>query len=395
MLAFSGLLAAMLVGAPAGSTPGPGWHLPPPARAAAPGPGSDMRHAVGLGAVFTAPLNSNIFGFDVDENGTDGIFDDTSGSGTMSEVGTFDATTGALTKIVKKNASPTGQQELVTFGIVGNDVGFIDDERELTLYGERDDHYYLVSPVTGNKVTGRWSPPHPKGLILSAIAQNQKTSVQVIGALHIDGPKIRPVLYVWNSATNSLMNVLSVKELGSLAQDTATNQAVLTGSNALGGPVITTVNLTTGKTFSFNGLDNGGFGSGSLNGLAVDSNTHIAATVTEENAQVEFYTLSNGDGIAAQLPGTTNSSELNSATAVTNDPVNGYFLVAQPVSSVTSGGSTIYVYDESANLVEAINGFSFGGDRPLSFGVKVAINPSLRIGWVQGPHTNELQQFFY
>ena len=53
-------------------------------------------------------------------------------------------------------------------------------------------------------------------------------------------------------------------------------------------------------------------------------------------------------------------------------------------------GSAIVVYDESGNLLETITGFNF----PVGVGA-AAINPSKRMGWVSGPHLDQLQQFFY
>ena len=109
---------------------------------------------------------------------------------------------------------------------------------------------------------------------------------------------------------------------------------------------------------------------------------------------MEFYKLSNGSGTWAQLPGTGSSSQLNSGQSVTNDPVHHLFLITQPVSS-TGGNSAVYVYDEKGNLKETINGFTFNTNLPPSFGLKIVVNPTKRVAWVQGANANQLQQFFY
>jgi hypothetical protein len=77
---------------------------------------------------------------------------------------------------------------------------------------------------------------------------------------------------------------------------------------------------------------------------------------------------------------------------VANDSQHGLFLVAQPKSS-TGGNSAIYVYDEAGNLVETINGFDFSTTTlpPL----KIALNPALRLGAVNGPNADQLQEFTY
>jgi hypothetical protein len=47
-----------------------------------------------------------------------------------SAVETFDLTTGQITKTVTTLVAPKGADELVMFGIGGNDVGLVDYERE-------------------------------------------------------------------------------------------------------------------------------------------------------------------------------------------------------------------------------------------------------------------------
>jgi len=149
------------------------------------------------------------------------------------------------------------------------------------------------------------------------------------------------------------------------------------------------VDLTTGKETRFNGLNNGFFHAGDVNGLAVDSTTGIAATTTELNAQVEFYNLAQQTGIAAQLPCTSDTSQINSGSGIANDPVNGLFLVTETYYACGSG-SALVVYDEKGNNVETITGFKFAIGEPPP-----AINPATRTGWAFGPGFNQLQQFFY
>jgi len=183
-----------------------------------------------------------------------------------------------------------------------------------------------------------------------------------------------------------------------LAQDTTKNEAVIAFSpdeGARGGsaPEFALVNLTNGKIKEITALSNGPYGAGDVNGLAVDSGTGMACTATELNAQVEFYNISKQAGIGIQLPNTGDTSQLNSGSAVANDPVNHLFLVAQPLSS-SSSGSSIHVYGEKGNLKETINGFDFG-DASTVVPVRIAVNPATRTGWVNGANVNQLQQFFY
>ena len=177
-----------------------------------------------------------------------------------------------------------------------------------------------------------------------------------------------------------------------MAEETSTNEAVLVGQAGSGVPAITLVNLKSGKLKTFNGLNNGPYGAGAANGLAVDSHTGIACTTTELNAQVEFYDLAKETGVAVQLPNTGPASQFNSGSAVANDSEDGLFLVAQPYSS-TGGDSAIYVYDETGDLIESLNGFDFSTLYlpPL----RIAVNPGLRLGLVDGPNADQLQEFTY
>jgi hypothetical protein len=354
---------------------------------------SHATHQVGLGAVFTTPDGGQIFGFDVDRNGSDAIYDSSVSSGIAdtSSVGTFDQNTGKVIKIVKTVHSPKGNDEVVTFGIVGADVGFVDDEQVHLDPVTRHDLFDLLNPVSGNKITAHWLPPHAKGNILWSLAPNQNSDTQV--AMMING--LHAYMYVWDSATNAFLKRFQVPFVTtSVAVDTVTNQAVLAGDQGNGAPTITLIDLKNGDSFTFVGLNNG-FAVGPSS-LAVDSNTGVACTPQSGNAQVVFYTLSNGVGTAVQLPRTNSGSQLNSGAAVTNDPINKLFLVAQPYSTTASSGSSIDVYDETGDLIETLNGFNFQGlDRVPQFPVKIAINPSQRVGWVQGPSVSQLQQFFY
>ena len=73
------------------------------------------------------------------------------------------------------------------------------------------------------------------------------------------------------------------------------------------------------------------------------------------------------------------------------DPVHKLFLIGQEFSSTASSGSSIQVFDEQGNFIEAINGLSL----PAS-PTTIAINPNTRTGFVVvTPLLNQLQQFTY
>lgn len=348
-----------------------------------------------MGKALSSAYGGQILGFDIDQTGSDGLLSESltkSRGKARSAIETFDLKAGKITTVVKTMAK-TANDDFLTFGIVGNDVGFVDEQRVKLNDISRHDRYLLLNPVQGDKITGQWEPPHVTDSVLYQQAENQATNTQVSVVFRNAFSQNVPWLYVWDSSSNRFLNFIRLSYTGSaMAEDSSRNQAVLASQSGSGAPIMTLVNLKTKKITVFQGLNNGPEGAGAVNGLAVDSGTGTACTTTELNAQVEFYDLAKETGFAVQLPGTDSGDQSNSGGAVANDSQNHLFLVAQPFSS-ESRGSSIYVYDESGNLVESINGFSFSGSSLPA--TKIAVNPGLRIGWVNGPSSNQIQQFFY
>lgn len=358
-----------------------------PAQAA----GSVRRHAVGLGATLTSQ-SGQIYGFDIDQNGSDGVL------ATASNVETFDESSGKITGSFPKKL-PRGTSYGAD-GILTGDLGLITRYvvPKNSIYAKR--YYNVMNPVTAGKFTGKWTPPI-KDIQVEQAGPNQSSSTTAIFAIELKNQDI-PDLIVSNVAKNTFGKVIhlnpssfSLGDQPQMAQDTTTNQAVFASSpdgGRVGGlpPVNLLVDMKTGKQIEFNGLNNGYYGAGFVNGLAVDSNTDIAATDTELNAQVEFYDLAKQTGTAVQLPCSGSTSQILSGSGIANDPINGLFLVTEEYYCSQSQGSAIVVYDESGNLVETITGFGFYVGEPAP-----VLNPSQRMGWVFGPQVNQLQQFYY
>jgi hypothetical protein len=351
-------------------------------------------HTVGLGAVLSSKIGGQIYGFGIDQNGSDGIL------ATASDVETFDSVSGKIRKSFPKKVS--SRISYSADGIFSGDVGLITRYvmPKGSIFANR--FYDVVNPVTANKFTGKWTPP-VKDIQVEEAGPNQTAGTTAIFAIELKNQDV-PILFGSDIPKNTFGKVFqlnpssfSLGDQPQVVQDTATNQAVIATSpdgGRVGGeaPINVLVNLKTGKQTQFQGLNEGPVGSGFVNGLAVDSTTGVASTTTELNAQVEFYNLAAQTGTAVQLPCTGASSQLNSGSWVTNDPVNGLFLVADPEYACGSG-SAIVVYNESGGLVETITGFNFDVDQ-IDSGIPVVI-PSRRMGWAPGPNANELQQFFY
>ena len=360
----------------------------------------NAKHAAGLGLVLNAPQGGQIFGFDVDQNGTDGVIASLYKGGIA--VSTFSQTTGKIGKTLSKGVGP--DDEYVVDGIFAGDVALV--TREVTpkggIYAKRT--YVTMDPVTGEKFNGKWTPPI-KDLSVLLTAENQATSTSVVYAIELKNQD-DPVLVVSDIATNTIDNVITLDPdlfgLGNdpqLGQYAAANEAVLALSpdgGAVGGdpPINVLVNQTSGQRVQFNGYNNGPYHAGDVTGLAVDPNTGVAVTVTELNAQVEFYNLATQSGITAlQLPCTNDTAQIYSGSGIAVDPVNKLFLVTETYDACSGGSDgVVAVYDESGNLVETITGFpGFAIGEPAP-----ALNPALRTGWaLSGKGFSQLQQFTY
>ena len=129
-----------------------------------------------------------------------------------------------------------------------------------------------------------------------------------------------------------------------------------------------------------------------MNGLVVDSSTGIACTTTEFNAMVQFYDLKTKSAIASCSSRDRPRGPAQQRSGHRGRPEAHLFLVSDPVYAPT-GGSAIVVYKENGDFVEAITGIHFGGFAQGPS--RIAVNPDLRMGWIDGPGIDQIQQFFY
>jgi hypothetical protein len=357
-----------------------------------------FRGGASLGPVLTTSDGGAIYGFDINQNGNDGVL--ASVGNRQISVQTFDETTG---KITKTFGAVTGKKvresdDYVVDGIFAGDIGLVDFQKA-GIPGKTPvkDMYHVLNPVTQNSLNGSWTPPLKLFNVYEA-APNQSTDTSVVfGYQRKDHDPLE--LIVSNIGKNTFSKVIHLDstdfELGTqpqLAQDTVKNLAVMATSPSggrAGGPppVIWTIDLKSGKATQFSGVNcPGSVHCGYANGIGYDSSTGIACTTTELNAGLEFYKVAKQSGILVQLPG--NAGQINAGDFVANDPINGLFLIAQPVSSTSPTGSSIQVYDENGNLKESINGFQFSG-------AHISVNPTSRTGWANGPLGDQLQEFSY
>jgi len=344
--------------------------------------------------VVHSALGGFILGYDIDQTGTEGILSEalTLADGNANvAVETFDQKTGKIVKILAQQSD--SKNDFVTLGVFGSHVGLTEFEHVTNLFVDKR-LYGVSNPLNSNKITGKWTPPLPKADdIIQSMATSQGSPNTAVLAFKNTGNNFSSYVFSANVAANTFGPVFQVTDpvfnfdnSPVLAIDTATNQAVLGGSNGCYGCTteIGMVDLATGKLTEFEGL-----GFGFINGIAVDSNTGIACTATEDDFSVEFYDLAKQTGIIVVLPGANDQSQ--SGLDVEVDPIHKLFLIGQEFSSTAPSGSSIQVFDEQGNFVESLNGFELPASPAF-----MALHPSERAGYViVTPALTTLQSFTY
>src|SRR5271166_1276887 len=360
----------------------------------------DFKPATGPGKVIVhSKFGGQIYGFDIDQNGTEGVLSEAmiQNNGTvLAAVETFSQSSGKILKVVSETQT---EDDFITMGVVGTSVGLVEHEH---VQGIRvvSRTFNTLNPLSSNKDTGTWTPPiGTQHLIMPASVSRSQGVPNVAVFAYDNSGNFIPWVFSSNVTANTFGPVVDITDSLNfasvpppIAYDSTTNQAILGGGDGCFGclPEIGLVDLTAGAFSEFTGV-----GFGFINGIAVDSADGIFVTTTEDDANVEFYNLATETGFTVVLPG-SGSQQIFSGADVEFDPIHKLFLVAQPVSSSSPSGSTIYVYDIHGNLQETINGFSFSN----SFNVvaaHIALHPSQRTGYVDGPDqgVTELEAFTY
>lgn len=341
------------------------------------------------GTFVKTALGGFILGYDIDQNGTEGLLSE---SLTLSDgnfnvaTETFDQTTGKILKIVSQQTET--KNDFVTFGIFGTSVGLVEQEKSKGIFVDKR-LYATMNPVSGNKFTGKWTPPLTKNqLIIGATPNQNATNMALLVSQGFNSfvMSSNVAANTFGPVVNLTDQIFGFNDSPVIAIDNVTNQAIVAASN--GGiqesPKIAVADLTTGNVTEFQGI-----GFGFANGIAVDSADGIAVTSTEIDFSLEFYDLATQTGFIVPLHNATNQSQ--SGGYVVFDPVNKLFLVGQEFSSTAASGSSIQVFDTKGNFVKAINGLSLPASPAY-----MALNPAKRFGYViVTPALTQLQSFTY
>jgi hypothetical protein len=344
--------------------------------------------------IVNTKFGGQIFGFDIDQNGAEGILSEAqtlSNGQVLAAVETFDQKTGKILTVLAKTQT---QDDFVSLGVVGASVGLVEREHVIKFLDVQRT-FGVVNPLSGNKATGRWTPPLGKTHLLNQVSRNQGGTSNAIFAEDNSGNFI-PWVFSSDVAANTFGPIVKITDsfnFGSvpppMAYNTVTNQAVLGGGDGCFGcrPVIGVADLTKATFTEFTGI-----GFGFVNGIAVDSADNIACTTTEDDANVEFYDLTTQAAFTVVLPN-SGQQQIFSGADVEFDSIHKLFFIAQPVSS-SSSGSSIYVYDTKGILQGTLNGFNFSNASTV-IPVHIALHPRTRTGFVDGPSANEMQGFSY
>ncbi len=345
---------------------------------------------VGKGFVVQDMFGGQIFGYDVDRDGTEGLLSEASllpDGNLLIATETFNASTGAIIAVVEMQTET--QDNFVTLGVLGNHVGLRQDQHVANGY-VASRTYALLNPLQGNKITGAWLPPidnskelfediegdqgHQNAVVMaSSFSCCTREVFRSTVATNLSGPIIQLQDPIFTGGVPPL-----------LAYDGVNNMAVLAQAQGApySSPEIALVDLASRNITEFTGL-----GDGFVNGLAVDSNTGIACTTTETDNAAEFYNLATKAGFEVALPVI---GQYSGAT-VAVDTVNKLFLITHPRPASVG---EIHVYDENGNLKESLDGFPMGPG-----GFTIVLVPAKRLGFLQAPGNNNnlsaLQSFTY
>jgi WD40 repeat protein len=344
-------------------------------------------------------FGGNIFGFEVDPNGTEGLLCEAllNPDGTVTAaVETFDQATGRIIRVLSRTNT---QDDFIAWSVAGS-IGLFEHEKVKGIFDIKRT-FSTINPLSGNQVNGNWTPPIERKQIVNQVKAALDGSPNVaVYALSVS-TSLNPVVFTSNLSDNTFSPAFEITDLNFITEappiiafDPVGNQVILghdKPSPFIEPPLIGFLDLATGSFEVITGL-----GLGVINGVAVDAEDRILCTDTSFDSAVQFYDLNDLSGISVLLPGHDPQTSTASGADIEFDPINKLFLVAQEFfNGSLTDGSGIQVYDLAGNLVESIDGLNFQGGFNV-FPIHITLNPSRRMGFVNGPDlTTAIQSFSY
>jgi len=322
-----------------------------------------LRWAVGALVVLAAPaaadqvtfhgaLHGNILSYAVDATGSEGMLGEyvQHGDEFDTAIETFDLSTGATVSTIRRRRHSNGM-DFVPFGVMGDHTGLFLTEKTSRRTGRvSDDIYETLAPLSGNTVTGTWTPPFGRRSNMVAMSRELSSGTTVFVGEHF---RTRDTLYLFSSQVSAnsftpLWRLPKKIRVGTWAEyDPVSGLAILNGlCNQCAVPLYT-ADLATGQTHKI-----ATFGKGSITGMAIDPADRVLCTVTEQDFSIEFTNLDTHAVQSFVLPNATAVAHLG--TFVAYDAAHGLFLVSQEHSSLGSGN--LYLYAPDGTLTGTING---------------------------------------
>ena len=129
-------------------------------------------------------LGGFILGYDIDQNGNEGLLAEALTTDTGHDVAleTFDIRTGEIIRVVRQRLD--SKSDYVTLGIVGSHVGLVEYEHVTNLFVDAR-LYFVMNPINANRFTGRWTPPLTTQQIISGVSSFQGSATTAVMASDI------------------------------------------------------------------------------------------------------------------------------------------------------------------------------------------------------------------
>jgi len=164
------------------------------------------------GVLVQTKFGGQIFGFDIDRSGTEGILaesQDISNGNVLAAVETFDQTTGKILKVVARTET---KDDYVAMDVVGSSVGLVEREHVQGIYVVKR-IFQTVNPLDGNKFTGTWTPPIGSQHIIMPNGVSESQGVPNVAVFAYDNSgNFIPYVFSSNVAANTFGPIVQITD---------------------------------------------------------------------------------------------------------------------------------------------------------------------------------------